>query len=298
MEKTTMIPVVTTGESLKVLVKTNYSGLANVQLNKETVSYLLGLNIKNRKIKKHSVDAYVSSFQKFGYESIGLMLISDAGDLMDGQHRLTAVEQLFNRGMVIDAWQVVKFGVKSSRMVDIDNGVPRTLRDTLVLNNVVSDAKYATALRTFAIITSPQFRIKFTAAELEEIYNNEFKDVFEIGDFLSFPGSGIIGIRSYRPAPWVITAFRLCQMKYGTENMKKVYDQFYNCQDLGCPMAYFRNTLLTNKGKFRFSVQVTGETQRVLGLFFSAVQKCIVDERVKSHLRPTKLGLTIQGNEF
>lgn len=294
------IPIVTNSEQLDDLIfKDEYKGLANVLLNRENVDYLLSLNTSNRNIKTHSVVAYVNAFEKRGYESIGLMLVSDRGVLADGQHRLTALQRLFNKGCNIGAWQVFRFGFSESRTVDIDNGVSRTYKDALALAGVLKDSKYAAALRTYAMLTAPNYRVKFTAAELIDIYERDFKYVFDIGTFQTFPGSGgLQGEKGYRPAPWVITAFRICQKKFGTENMKTVYEQFYNGTNLKDPMVFFRNKLLTSRGKFRFGVRSDGKTIEMLGCLFNAVQKCLDGCSDVKVLRSTKLNFSINGIDF
>lgn len=290
------IPIIRTAEELEDLLTSSFVGVANVNLNRETISLLLSLNRTNRRIKELSVKAYVESFEKFGYESIALMTIDSDGIFADGQHRLLALDRLLKHGVALtDVWQLINVGVSKERTEDIDNGVSRTYSDTLKMHGVIEDKLIATSLKTYAGLFQNR-AIKETARVLEEIYNNDFHKVLEIGNFKTLSSSELISTHSYRPPAWVVACFRVCQRHYGTEKMKKVYEQLYNGNVLTEPMVKFRNWLYVNRGNVRFKPH-TNDGKHLLGYFFYAVRKCLNGESV-CRLYSVALGATIDGFDF
>lgn len=298
MEDRQSIPIVKTPDEFEGLLKTGYHGIANVNLNSAMVEHMLTRNSANRKSKRESVAAYIASFLSHGYYPVGLMCVADDGTLLDGQHRLLALESIAKNGRTVDAWQYVQFGTPRERMADIDNGVVRSFSDTLRITGVIDDTRIASALRTYASFTCPVARIKFTAAELADIYNADFKHVLELGNFgCAVNVKNESGKRDYRPAPWVIAAFRLCQKKYGTERVDQAYDEMYTGTDLRQPMVWFRNYLVVHRGQ----LHVHGRTAaglKLFGILFGAVGKCLNGEQCISYIRPAKLGLVVNGIEF
>ena len=297
MEPNKTIPIVTTPEEFEKLITDGFIGIANVRLDNKIVNLMLTRNSANRKPKNESVMAYVSTFTKYGYESIALMSVASDGTLLDGQHRLLALQAIYKNGVNLDAWNYVNFGVPKERMADIDNGVARSYRDTLQLMGVVTSCNYASAVRFYASLISPINRVKFSAAELAELWEKDFKQVLEIGTFSHIAGTGLTAQYNYKPVSWVIAGFRLCQKKFGTEQMQEVYKQFYAGTDLQSPMVYFRNFIVTHKGECKLSRR-SGLAQKYLGILFGAVQKAIKEEVCNSYIRPAKLGIEINGIEF
>lgn len=297
MQPQTNIPTVETPEQVDAYIASRFDGVANVRLGAEMVEHLLSLNKGNRRIKDGSVTAYVQSFQKTGYACINLMHISTDGELADGQHRLLALKKLYDNGQDIgEVWQLVKFGTTDSVKMDIDNGVSRTFRDALKLNGYVTDTGVASALRVYAAMTSTSFRNKFTAIELRDIYEEDFKEVLEIGNFLCIRNIQLVGSHSYRPAPWIIAGFRICQKHFGTDKMRDVYAEYYNGDDMNLPMVRFRNWTIINRNNIRFHSD-NNLGKQVLGYLFYAVKKSVNGERIQK-LYSTPLGATINGKNF
>lgn len=290
------IPIIRTADELEDILTSSFKGVAYVKLNRGTITFLLSINRNNRKIKELSVKSYMESFEKFGYESIALMTIDETGVLADGQHRLIALDRLMRRGWDIpEIWQMVNIGLDKKRTEDIDNGVVRTYSDTLKMHGVVDDKLIASALRQYCGLFDTR-TIKKTARAFEEVYNEDFYKVLEIGNFKTLENSEILTSHSYRPPSWVIAGFRICQQVYGTENMKQVYKQMYNGNTLTEPMVKFRNWLLVNRRSIHFSAQ-TKEARNILGYFFYAVKKCLDGESI-SRLYSVKLGANIKGFDF
>ena len=219
MEPQSRMPIITRSSEIQEMIEQGFNGVANVCLNKDTIEFLLSLNKNNRRIKKESVNAYIHSFQTTGYACINLMHVSKFGELADGQHRLLALRSLCNSGFIKESWQLVKFGTTEITKLDIDNGVSRSFKDTLKLNGFVTDRILTSSLRQYAVLMSSTNRTKFTANELKDIYEDDFKQVLELGDFNCIHNLQLLGGRSYRPAPWVVSIFRICQKCYGNEKI-------------------------------------------------------------------------------
>lgn len=298
MSERQSIPIVTTPGELEALLQDGYKGVANVNLNADVVQAMLAKNSINRPIKQESVKMYAQSFATRGYESLSMMCITDSGVLLDGQHRLTALSMLHKRGVNVTAWQFVNIGVSVDRMADIDNGVARSLRDGLYLTGKITNKQMISAVRLYAIITSPTSRVKFSAAELAKIYDDDFSQVLELGDFGYMPMTGDCCGRGMRPAPFVVTCFRLLQIKYGTDAIRRVYNHFYSGTDLKDPMVYFRNYLVTHKGEYRIYSCNSPMTRKLMGTLFGAAKKLLNDEPWGGYIRPTTIDLTINGNDF
>lgn len=296
MEPQSFIPVIKTVDRLIEYIESGYSGIANVELNIEIVDYLLSKNLNNRRVKQHSLKAYISSFQKTGYECINLMHISADGELIDGQHRLLALKALLDSSAIQPPYQFIHLGTEQSIKLDIDNGSSRTAGDIFRINGYITDQTISSALNQYAILMAAGTRYKFTASELIDIYDNDFKQVLDIGNFGCIKGVQIFGRSSYRPAPWVVCGFRVCQKVFGTDKMKFVYEQFYTGDDVSLPMVRFRYWVISIIKTFRF-VPRTKDGKKMLGYFFYSVKKCLNNEPV-TKLYSRELGAVVNGKPF
>lgn len=98
-----------------------------VSLTPELAALLLERNPANRKIKPNVVDAYAHDIERGAWAFNGQpVIVSDTGELNDGQHRCSAV---IEAGKAIDILLIV--GIKRSTRTTLDQGRVRTAGDYL-----------------------------------------------------------------------------------------------------------------------------------------------------------------------
>lgn len=104
-----------------------------IEIGVNEAKYLLDLNIKNRKPKNAVVSQYLNDIKKDKFRFNGSsIVVSDTGVLLDGQHRLMALESAKNKFIKV----VLVTGVKEDVMDTIDTGTKRTAADVLSLNGI------------------------------------------------------------------------------------------------------------------------------------------------------------------
>lgn len=103
-----------------------------VQLTPDRATELLAKNTNNRNVSKDNI-AKLAKYLKDGafYFNGATVVISDTGTIMDGQHRLLAIEQTG-----ISAPILLVEGVHPDALATIDQGRPRTVSDILTLDGV------------------------------------------------------------------------------------------------------------------------------------------------------------------
>ena len=103
------------------------------EIGANEAKYLLDLNIKNRKPRNSVVSQYLNDIKKDKFRFNGSsIVVSDTGVLLDGQHRLMALESAKNKFIKV----VLVTGVKEDVMDTIDTGTKRTAADILSLNGI------------------------------------------------------------------------------------------------------------------------------------------------------------------
>ena len=300
MEPQTSIKLVTTAEELKALVQGGYLGLANVLLTSDVVDYILTLSRNQRRPIPSAIEGYVYAFTNYGYECIQLLHISNTGSFADGQHRLFALQKIYKSNPDFKApWQLVMFGISDDRAKDLDNGSPRRTRDVLRMADKCREALIASALSTWTrLIRKGMTQRKILARELEDAWDNGFKDVQDIGCFPPIKNITLLNCHSYRPPAWVVVCFYITLVTYGLDVAKSAYDQFYNGTDSKEPMVKFREWLVTNRGSIaRPNVCSTEIVARVYGYFFYCIKRYVNGDDV-DRVRSAKLGVTICNREF
>lgn len=121
-----------------------------VEIGENEARFLLNLNTNNRKRKNQKVAEYVSIIKNGMFKFNGAsIVISEDGILLDGQHRLMAVEEL--TGYKIKT--VLVTGVKQNTMQTIDIGSKRTNADFFSLNGI----KNSTALASMTRLVMSEF---------------------------------------------------------------------------------------------------------------------------------------------
>jgi hypothetical protein len=115
----------------------NKIGIYIKSISPEYAERLLATNhINQRKLKSHVVDSYVRAM-KSGLWTSGngeSIKFSDSGELLDGQHRLSAI---IKSGKTVN--MLVMTGIKEKNINCIDNGATRNLGDVL---RVTGNVKY------------------------------------------------------------------------------------------------------------------------------------------------------------
>lgn len=105
-------------------------------ITREFATSLLNRNSKNRKVKTQNLSLIIDELKrglfKFNGESI---IVGDDGELLDGQHRLLAVEETG-----IPFKSIVVYDVPNSTFGTIDTGMARTTSDVLSVNDIESYA--------------------------------------------------------------------------------------------------------------------------------------------------------------
>lgn len=142
---------------------------------------LLTKNTGNRNLRNHRVEQYAKIMREGGWLLTGdAIVIAESGKLINGQHRLAAVEI-----SGVDCPFVILHHADESVYAVMDSGSPRTTRDLFAHNGVSKyvNEKAAIARIAFAYIsgkapglpmssTDPQYP---TSADCYQIYT-EFKD--------------------------------------------------------------------------------------------------------------------------
>ncbi|MFY0406894.1 hypothetical protein [Solicola sp. PLA-1-18] len=108
-----------------------------------TAETWLGLNQNNRNVRRAVVDSYARDMASGEWALNGETLkIDQAGKLIDGQHRLSAVVQA---GVTVP--MIVVRGVEAEAMDTVDAGAKRTYADALKLRGETNPATLASVAR-------------------------------------------------------------------------------------------------------------------------------------------------------
>lgn len=119
------------------------------QVTPEEATRLLSLNEKNRKVSQRNIDFLAKQINQGNFINTGDNIkISDTGKLIDGQHRLMAIQKSgktielnFVEGIVDKAFEV------------IDTGKPRSSGDILSMNGYSYSGQLAATVRNIINIT-------------------------------------------------------------------------------------------------------------------------------------------------
>ena len=289
------LPTAYTPAGVKNLLDQKYKGAAHVLLTKEVVDYLLTLNINNRKIKPPRVQEYYSQFKYFGFHDCrAFMTVTETERLVDGQHRLLALQQLYNEkdSTLKPSMQFIAFGEKDDVLLEIDNGCTRSYSDTLVMTTDIENLPTAAAVKYYCMYRTG--RKHFSPTEIFDAYTREFKDFCKLGDFPALPQGSVSKANKQVPA-WVILAFKFAYDEFGMDVVSKAYDQFYNGTDIREPFVALRYILLSHKGMWRFNNISIGD--KLMGYVFNAFNRLIKGELVpKAGLRSSKLDKSLKKN--
>lgn len=122
----------------------NHRGtVSDVSITPEVAAFILELNTENRKMKPTVVTRLASIITGGRWINTGEpIIISENGQVNDGQHRLAAIIEA-NQPAVVD----IRFGVSRAAMAATNTGVPRYGHDLMVLRGEQYAAALAATLR-------------------------------------------------------------------------------------------------------------------------------------------------------
>ena len=140
-----------------------------VGVTPQLASEWLRLNTRNRKLRRFTVDTLKRSFERGEYvQSHQGIAFSANNEVIDGQHRLTAISELKSGVFPM----LVTWGVPEDAFMTIDRGVKRTTADSLFSDRRVTEV--ATLFATFGDslkrAPSPQQMIPFIS-KIEPIHS-------------------------------------------------------------------------------------------------------------------------------
>lgn len=300
MNPQTTIPIATDEVALQKIIISGFKGVVNVLLRSSVVDYILSLSRNQRQAVPRAINSYVQSFMRYGYESIQLIHISDSGSFADGQHRLLALQKIYEiKPDFTPPWQLVMFGITADRIKDLDNGIPRRTKDVLRMSDKCHDAVIASALNTWVkLVRENSINFKVFGRELEEAWDDGFKDVTLIGEFPALKNVTLLNCHSYRPPAWVVVCNYITYLVYGLDVAKEAYNQFYNGTDSALPMVKFREWLIVNRTHVaRPNLYSADNVSKLFGYYFFCIKKFVSGTQV-DRINTVKLGKTIHGRRF
>lgn len=146
-----------------------------MQVTKEKISpkkalEYLGRNVNNRPIRKSVVNEYAEAMSAGEWTLNGDMIrFNENGDLIDGQHRLSACVQ---SGVTIETY--IGRGLGHAAFDTFDKGSPRQLRDQLARQGERYYSTLAAAIKLFFALNQGQSFVK--SAKVRPTQANEILD--------------------------------------------------------------------------------------------------------------------------
>jgi len=136
-------------QEMLIEIEGNTILVSGVQITPDMATEMLALNHNNRVIRKVYARGLAETLKHGDFTFNGAtIVISDEGHLLDGQHRLKAIEM-----SGIAAWVLVVRGVPAEAMPTIDQGTPRTAADILRwMNSDTRNAKQMTAIARIVML--------------------------------------------------------------------------------------------------------------------------------------------------
>lgn len=137
------------------------------EITPEIAKALLGRNHNNRTLNPHHVARMATDMQKGNWRFNGdAIRLSDGGDLMDGQHRLTAC---LNSNVPFTTILVRGLPDEASRT--IDGGRKRTISDKFNMDGIKNAKAIATAIRIIGRVATNNKSYQPTDQEFFELIN-------------------------------------------------------------------------------------------------------------------------------
>lgn len=153
------------------------------EITPDVAKSLLARNHNNRPINPHHVARMASDMQKGNWQFNGdAIRLSDSGDLMDGQHRLTAC---LNSNVPFRTVLVRGLPCEASRT--IDGGRKRTISDKFNMDGVKNAKAMATAIRIIGRIATNSKSYQPTDQEFFELIDLHPKLLDSVSRFKNVP---------------------------------------------------------------------------------------------------------------
>lgn len=161
-------------------------GFFLVKVDSTTAREWLKLNINNRRLRKSLIEYLKRSIKtgEWREDNPAPIVFSDAGRLIDGQHRLNAVADL-DLDSNSAVWLRVETGAKDTVREYIDTGISRTLEDRVQLDLDPVFNKFASQIITSELSIVQGKHSKYgkvtpdDAREFFELHEKSIKQVFE-----------------------------------------------------------------------------------------------------------------------
>lgn len=193
-------------------------GLRTITVTPEIAKKWLSLNNTNRPVRETSVNEYVRRMKAGEWCLNGqAIILSKAGTLLDGQHRLEAVVR-FGSPVQFD----VRFGVDINTFASIDDGFKRTGGDVLYIQGVTNAVNVSAAIKAIFRMTSGRMNSKDNNSNRP---SNEMVSAFywnhpHIGDFVNF------GYRMYQHSGRIMAVSDIAAYTYmmAEVNNPKAYE--------------------------------------------------------------------------
>lgn len=146
--------------------KVEMQDVSVVRITPELARHLLSKNYTNRKMSQSRVSFYARQMIDGEWIMNGQgIIVSNSGNLLDGQHRLMAVAQ---SGKSVDMLKVVLKGSSDNLTalgMPIDRGKPRTMRDVTGL-----DSRDVQIVQAIIRILFPKKGNNFSVNDVEDLY--------------------------------------------------------------------------------------------------------------------------------
>lgn len=132
-----------------------------VTITPKIAEEMLGKNVKNRRISRHTVEAYARDMASGNWKFTGEAIkFANDGSLQDGQHRLLACVQA---GRPFTTLIVFDLGEDAQNVMD--TGRPRTVADVLGIRGQTHAVRIAAAARWLSIVKLGYSKSRTTNAE-------------------------------------------------------------------------------------------------------------------------------------
>lgn len=214
----------------------------------EKAAAMLRGNVRNRPVRPTRVDYYASEMAAGRWmttsETIG---ITDDGRVVDGQHRLLAIQQ---SGVTLDMW--VAYGVPMAAQDVTNFNAPRTLGDQLSLDGMQNTNLIMASVRTIVALCCHHqwFPISMGATQIV------------LGEFHRELTYCVDKASAFRPARkgWLVGAMTFAYR--ADERVSGFIDGFFSGENLsrGSPIMAAREWFINNGGGAMRAEQMRGAT--------------------------------------
>lgn len=165
-------------EQINTYLQRRYCGSFTVRLTPKVVDYMLSLNHeRNRRIRSDHVKKLYDYMEQIGYRSRDPMAFDDTGHLVDGQHRLTALQRHYNDGSWSHEYPcvTVETMLTKEEVSTVDMKLPRNASDNLNLTESATIPRKCIEAITFYWEQFLHPGRKVFAADIASVYYAEDK---------------------------------------------------------------------------------------------------------------------------